>query len=287
MEFLKSETCPHGNQINKFNLKCEADKDKWLNLIELLYKSMDNNAIIIKELYDKKKDIVLKVGYQSAINKEYDIAEILKDLYADDISPSSSKSKLLPGFISYYCKFMCNDDIINIINNRHMLINYKMCNDGNKPIEILIMNYYNLGSIGDYKWNMENFLILKNVLKQTVFAILYAYEKKGFIHGNLHIGNVLLKPKKKNEIYYDKKKLLVNTFEVRIMDFEKSKINIKNDFMTVIKNIQKLLDSLCISSNLSINIGYDQLKLRALLKDEFKEIHYKILNEIIDGFVID
>jgi hypothetical protein len=71
------------------------------------------------------------------------------------------------------------------------------------------------------------------------------------------------------------------------MDFEKSKINIKNDFMTVIKNIQKLLDSLCIYGNLSINIGYDQLKLRALLKDEFKEFHYKILNEIIDGIVID
>jgi hypothetical protein len=272
MELLKSETSQHGNQINKFNLKYDVDKDKWLNLIELLYKSMDNNAVIIKGLYDKKKDIVLKVGYQSAINKEYDIAEILKEL---------------PSFITYYCKFMCNDDIMNIINNRHMLINYKMCNDGYKPIGILIMNYYNLGSIGYYKWNMENFLILKNVLKQTVFAILYAYEKKGFIHGDLHIGNVLLKLKVKNEIYYDKKKLLVNTFEVRIMDFEKSKINIKNDFMTVIKNIQKLLDSLCIYGNLAINIGYDQLKLRALLKDEFKEIHYKILNEIIDGIVVD
>jgi len=271
MELLKSEDSPFGSQINKFNLKCEEDKEKWLNLIELLYKSMDNNAIIIKGLYDNKKDIVLKVGFQEAINKEYNIADSLQEI---------------PCFITYYCKFLCNDDILNIIKNNQMLTNYKICNNGNKPIGILIIHYYHLGSIGNYVWNIQNFVILKNVLKQTVFAILYAYEKKGFIHGDLHIHNILLRLKLNNVVSFGIKKLAINTFEVRIMDFEKSKLGVKNDFMNVIKNIQKLLNTVCDSSNLNINIGYDQLKLRKLLKDEFNDYHYKELSDIIDSLII-
>jgi hypothetical protein len=64
-------------------------------------------------------------------------------------------------------------------------------------IVILTMNYYKLGSIGSFNWSTDNLIILINVLKQTVFAVLYAYKILGFIHGDLHADNVLLT---KNEI---------------------------------------------------------------------------------------
>ena len=142
MELLKSADAPYESIINKFSLKCDEDKEKWLNLNELLYKSSDNNAIIVKGLYDNKKNIVLKVGFQESIKKEYRIAETLEKL---------------PNFITYYCKFLCNDDILNIIKNEKMLTNYKICNSGSKQIGILIMNLYDLGSIGNYKWTLDNF----------------------------------------------------------------------------------------------------------------------------------
>jgi hypothetical protein len=45
------------------------------------------------------------------------------------------------------------------------------------------MKEYNLGSVENYDWNEKNFDLLKNVIKQVIFAILLAFEKKGFIHG--------------------------------------------------------------------------------------------------------
>lgn len=281
MELLKSPNSLQDNIINKFSLKCDEDKNKWLNLIEFLYKSSNNNVLIIKGLYDKKKDIVLKIGFQEAINKEYDISNILKDC---------------PNFIRYYCKFLCNDDIINIIKNEKMLINYKICGNGDKPIGILTMNYYNLGSVGNYVWNAENFLILKNVLKQSVYAILYAFEKKGFIHGDLHINNILLKPSNNNVINYGNIKLKIHDFEARIMDFEKSKIDIDSDYKNVIDNIQKLFNGLCDSELFNIKINYNNNTIRKLKNEAIinnikynsvTEKDYKIFEKMINNFYIE
>jgi hypothetical protein len=38
MELYKSNYRHHENGINKFNLDCEKDKNKWLNLVKILYK---------------------------------------------------------------------------------------------------------------------------------------------------------------------------------------------------------------------------------------------------------
>ena len=46
-------------------------------------------------------------------------------------------------------------------------------------------------------------------MKQVVFAVILAYEIKGFIHGDLHSGNILIKPKKNNEIIYSDKVLII------------------------------------------------------------------------------
>jgi hypothetical protein len=108
MKLYKSDNVLKGKIINKFSLKCEEDKDKYLNLINILYKCIDENAVIIKGLYDSKKDIILKIGIQDAINKEYEIVETLKDIP--------------PNFIHYYCKFICYDDIKEIIKNENMII---------------------------------------------------------------------------------------------------------------------------------------------------------------------
>jgi RIO-like serine/threonine protein kinase len=60
------------------------------------------------------------------------------------------------------------------------------------------MNYYKYGSICDYKWNVNNFDILQNVVRQAVYASLYAFTEINFIHGDFHPFNVLLKPKNTN-----------------------------------------------------------------------------------------
>lgn len=274
MELYKSDNST-STKIQKFILNCENDKDKLFNLIDLLYKNSNNTVIILKALYDNKKDIVIKINDLIKSNHEYNVSNELKDL---------------SNFVKYYCSITCNDDIVNIIKNENMIREYKLCNYGNNPVGILIMNYYEYGSIGSYDWNLENFNILKNVLKQTFFAIIYAYENNGFIHNDLHPYNVLLKPKQVNEIFYGLNiKLDIDFFEVRIIDFEKSMINVvknKTKNIYLIKDIQRLLSDLS-TYNKKIDLIYDNNILNNLKNNEISiDKYYEILNDIIDNLVI-
>ena len=134
-----------------------------------------------------------------------------------------------------------------------------MCHYGDNLVGILVMKHYKLGSIYNYEWNESNFSILKNIIKQVIFAIIYAYETIGFIHGDLHSGNVLLKDSKKCYIEYEKHKLEVNKLEVIIMDFEKSKISKELNIYDLIKNINKFITSIIYSNNMKLHFEYIEL----------------------------
>jgi serine/threonine protein kinase len=281
MKLYKSENALKGRGINKFSLKCEEDKDKYLNLVNILYKSINENAVIIKGLYDNKKDIVLKIGILPAINKEYDIA---------------SKLKEIPNFIRYYCKFLCEDDIKEIINNENMLNAYNLGKNGKNTLGILTMGYYKLASIGNFIWKSGELNVLKNVLKQSVFAICYAYKMEGFVHGDLHADNILLKEKNICEIDYCYKKLLVNTFEIRIMDFEKSRLNKDLEFKFVLDNIEKLLNSVVINDRHVVKFNYKNEMLRKMKNKiiieningfSINQTHFDNLELIVDSFYIE
>ena len=73
-----------------------------------------------------------------------------------------------------------------------------------------------------------------------------------------------MKYKVKNEIKYGEQILKVNTFEVRIMDFEKSKLDETLEFKYVLDNIQKLFNSVCDGDNYNIKINYKNNTLRKI-----------------------
>ena len=212
----------------------------------MLYTSQNEQAIILKALYECDIDIILKFSIFESIEKEYQISQEL--LY-------------LPNFIRYFCVIKCNDDIKNIINNKNTISNYKMCHYEENQIGILVMKYYHLGCIDNYDWNENNFNILKNVIKHVIFSIIYAFNIKGFIHGDLHSGNVLLKHKRNNDIKYGDKILHIDDLEVVIMDFEKSKLNQNNKIDDLIRNIVKFINSIVDSNNMIMILNYDRNKL--------------------------
>jgi tRNA A-37 threonylcarbamoyl transferase component Bud32 len=177
-----------------------------------------------------------------------------------------------------------------------MLSSYILCKNNKNNIGIIAMNYYKKGSIGNYIWNSENINILKNVLKQIIYAILYAYSKNGFIHGDLHCDNILLKNKKNCEIDYYYKKLSIDTFEVRIMDFEKSRLNKNLEFKFVLDNIEKLFNSISINDRYLVKFAYKNGMLRKMKNQvmidnlnaySIDKIHFDKLENIIDSFYIE
>ena len=136
---------------------------------------------------------------------------------------------------------------------------------------VLVMKEYNLGSVDNYDWNENNISLLKNVIKQVIFSILYAYNKIGFIHNDLHSGNVLLKHKRNCEIIYEDKLFVLDKLEVVIMDFEKSKLNQKNKITELIKNILKFITiiiSTCLKNDLIFNIDINKInRLKSILNE--------------------
>ena len=110
----------------------------------------------------------------------------------------------------------------NKLQNIEGFINYiSLCNINNKKY-ILVMNYYKEGCIKKYDWTVENIYILKSLLKQCIISILKAYKKYGFIHNDLHFGNILIDKKEKEEIYYQGYKIYTFGYEIVIMDVGKS-----------------------------------------------------------------
>jgi tRNA A-37 threonylcarbamoyl transferase component Bud32 len=171
-----------------------------------------------------------------------------------------------------------------------------LCKSGKEQIGILTMNYYKLGSIGSYEWNEKNIHILKNVLFHTIYSYINAYLKLGFVHRDLHADNVLLKDKKVYEIDYSYKKILVDTFEVRIMDFSKSKLNKDLEFILVLQDIQKLLDSIKNNERYSVKFEYKSGMLRKIKNKAitekmsgltFDNKYFDELNLIIDSLYVE
>ena len=133
MELLKTEYSQEKEKLDKILLKCK--ETNYYKLTEFLYISQNNQALIIKALYECFIDVVLKFGIIEWIQKEYEISKKLNEL---------------PNFIRYFCFIECNDSIKNIINHKENISNYKICHCGENLVGILVMNYYKLGRIYDY-----------------------------------------------------------------------------------------------------------------------------------------
>ena len=147
------------------------------------------------------------------------------------------------------------------------------------------MEEYNFGCIENYIWNLNNLNLLKNVIKQVIFSVIYAYNKKKFTHGNLHTGNILLQQKKNSKIIYENKTLVLDIFEVVIMDFEKSKLN-QNNKVDLLKNILKFIASVsstCLKNDLIFYI--DTSKLKSIFNEKYD--YYDELEKIIDNMIIE
>ena len=150
----------------------------------------------------------------------------------------------------------------------------------------------------EYYYNVEKYNLLNdNVIKQVIFSILYAYNKIGFIHNDLHSGNVLLKHKRNCEIIYeDKLEVVIMDFDSQSLDCnlaiatrEKSKLNQKNKITELIKNILKFITSIistCLKNDLIFNIDINKInKLKSIFNENIN--YYDELEKIIDDVIIE
>ena len=250
--------------------------DKWLKPIEPLITSISTRGKLILANMVKKEKVVVK------ITKNSNLAKIKNLNYA---------VRRLPNFPKVYCVFECKENESNFDTN--YLDVYGFCkpnpNDSDFIIILEIMKRYNnkLSELLN-ALELEN---TKNIMKQLIFALMYAFESKGFIHGDLHIENILInKYDEQKELIYiiNKKKYNITTqIEYIIMDFDKS-ISYDTTFMnlpefdenkTLIYSIIKVIN-ICGKLLTKIN-KYDTDQINTTLDKVLPKIHYDVIGQNI------
>lgn len=130
---------------------------------------------VVKENSGK---IVVKIGKTNEIVKqEYDVAK---------------KLEKLEGFIKMHCLFSCynNANFSEPMN----INNFEVCQSNHTSnVDVLIMPYINKGqTINDYLESGIEPAEYKKILKQVITNLYNAFVKTGFVHKDLHFGNILI-----------------------------------------------------------------------------------------------
>jgi serine/threonine protein kinase len=198
----------------KFVLPCQryADaKDKaWLSVTSMLSETQP----VLKGVIKNGKAVVIKHGNVPETDNDCAIAKALFDAG-------------VPNVIKYYCHFTCKDTADYVNNNRHLFERNRdfLCNGdpgSGSQRGFVVMPFYETVPVKGEK----NFHAFKNLLMQVVLASLHAFQRCGFVHGDMNTGNVLFRKTTQTSVSYGDLGTLevANGIYAVIMDFGRSRI---------------------------------------------------------------
>ena len=196
----------------------------WLNVLKLIkldISDYDKSRILLGVLRNYG-EIVVKIGDSDDIQKEYDIGRRLQHI---------------KGYIKYICFFQCNDNFRNFPSPN----SFTLCKGEGQQMKVILMPYFPLGSIAGFSWLNYSIQLFHSCLKHATLSMITAFFTLGIIHGDFHIGNVLLKKTNLKSISYHISALNFTSnidthgFRTWIMDFENSTMaNLSSPYDTMI-----------------------------------------------------
>lgn len=208
------------NAPNKYHIDCDYYEKHTDNIhVSELVRNKNDISILeavlsISEGKQRKpRHIVVKIGRENrTIEKEYDYGKRLEHAK-------------IPGFIRYICIFSCLDDTHRSRNTPKAICKGTDIPENHK--KVLLMPYISEGSLRTFHWTAEKLPILESAILQAIMSSMVAYMKCGFIHGDFHLDNILLKKTKKREIVYelaDGRSVAIptNGYKIVILDFDSS-----------------------------------------------------------------
>jgi serine/threonine protein kinase len=245
---------------------------EWL-LVERYLSSKQYNVLLGSLRNIQYKNVIIKFGEVADMNKEYTLSKLA---YEHNV----------PNFIKFICAFTCEDDIENIKTRDFTIHNY-ICKNKGDSLGVIIMPYYHFGSLNNYRWTKDNFHILKSTLRQVVYSILFAFEKFGFVHGDLHLDNIILRNTNKKTIEYESRSLHTNGLYALIMDFGLSSSNVQNT-RQIYLDLKRVFSLVYSMNNSDIILDCNSALLLSLSGDctMISQSVYDALDNIIDNITI-
>jgi serine/threonine protein kinase len=267
---------------DKYYIKCPHwTEDASSIRINELVKSNEHMTILRAVATDdtirkKNRHIVVKISREThGVAEEYKMGVNLNGL---------------PGFIKFICIFPCYDSThVKMAEDASPIPTHNpICQADHTQInrkDVLVMPYIHEGSLAKYNWTERNVDLLRNLIIHTIFSIVNAFIHKGFIHRDLHWGNVLFKRTTQEVITYDIKPQSVtiptNGYKVVIMDFEKSAIGYE-DTEYLWEDIRFLLKTAITTNKQKERIDWDIdtiMQLLQIMRKQHTSVEYA--NDII------
>lgn len=251
----------------KNRIDSEPETKDWLELVSL-FNHNSSDMVVYKALLDKHKYIVAKIG-KFKLTPEYNIAKKLEVLK-------------LPTFIHMSCIFSCLDDFSKLKKSAKTV-----CSKEGKPVSVILMPFLGEGRIDEWSWKRSNFDLMKNVIKHIFLTAFYAKSTLGFIHRDLHLGNILLKKTQRKEISYGE----YGTLEAHcvipvIMDFDKSAF-VENYDALLYKDLSHFIGLMGNYCNVKFNTNIIQDYLdKTLIAAPVSPAIYRTLSKHIDNLEI-
>lgn len=215
---------------------------------------------VVQGLLHNKMKVVIKIGQEDSISREYKINKQLRQL-----------KQLYKGFTRYICFFSCKDNLDKYQYPNGEWSTRGFCEtDGKNQTYSIIMPYYELGSMFSYKWTRDNFKTFKQLIKQVLSLLIFVNKDIGFLHNDVHLENIMLKSKNgiltpylidfelstiddSNKINYKK---LGQNFRKLFSDFiAKTDFINNNDVNECINYTNKMRDPFETEDTLGFNLG--------------------------------
>ena len=249
--------------------------DKWLVPLKVLHD--DNNLIMDAELIDmiNKEKVVAK------ITKLPDIKSIKNSLNTKKIYNIIKKSEHI---INIYCFLTCNENTNNLENKYKDILGF--CNNTNNNITI------NIESMKKYKHTLKRYMnkcsttIVKNILRYLLNMQIELFCLYGFVHGDIHLGNIFIEKINPYKIKFDtscngiNKVSFETSFKLYLTDFEYSEVFLKSINPDIIPLMDDFLinDKFTYKNTLQYNIYQTIYYCLDLLEDiELQDRLHKLL----------
>lgn len=176
------------------------------------------DVLIESDMFIKRKTVVVKISTnEKLLNNDFNTSKKLNTIKCTN-------------FAKYLGLFSCKDNIKNY-SKKYPLPEHFCKLDGDINY-FLFMPYYKLGSLVEFEPESIDQII--SIINQVICANYLAFEKLNFIHNDLHLGNILIKPTTKKHITYNfnevSKNISTNGIEIVIFDFDRSTFNKSNTF---------------------------------------------------------